>query len=83
MLGSLLFLVALVGAAVISPRDVQCPGYKVSNVKESDNSLTADLSLAGKACNTYGTDLQSLKLLVEHQTGMPLTLLLNIADKVR
>ena len=72
MLRSLLLLAPLAGAAVIGSRqDTQhCPGYKASNVQQSANSLTADLALAGKACNTYGTDLENLKLLVEYQTGM-------------
>lgn len=70
MLGSLLLLAPLVGAAAIAPRDVQCPGYKASNVKEDHNSLTADLELAGKPCNTFGEDLKNLRLLVEYQTGM-------------
>lgn len=69
MLGSLLLLAPLVGAAVIGPRDPACPGYKASNVKESHNSLTADLELAGKPCNTFGEDLKNLRLLVEYQTG--------------
>jgi alpha-glucosidase len=30
--------------------------------------LTAQLSLAGAACNVYGTDVESLSLLVEYQT---------------
>jgi hypothetical protein len=46
-----------------------CPGYAVSNVVQSRGSITADLSLAGPACNVYGTDLDQLKLLVEYQTG--------------
>lgn len=45
-----------------------CPGYTASNVVEGDGKLTADLSLAGTACNIYGTDLKDLKLLVEYQT---------------
>lgn len=69
MLGSLLLLAPLVGAAVLGPRDTKCPGYKASNVKENHNSLTADLVLAGKPCNTFGDDLKNLKLLVEYQTG--------------
>lgn len=71
MLRSLLLLAPLVGAAVIGVRDNshECPGYKATNIKESRNSLTADLTLAGKPCNTYGTDLKNLKLLVEYQTG--------------
>lgn len=71
MLGSLLLCASLAGAAVIGSRadTQQCPGYKASNVQQTDRSLTADLTLAGKPCNTYGTDLQNLKLLVEYQTG--------------
>jgi alpha-glucosidase len=70
MLGSLLFL-PLVGAAVIGSRGVNqnCPGYKATRVHERGNTLTADLTLAGEPCNSYGTDLKDLKLLVEYQTG--------------
>jgi hypothetical protein len=46
-----------------------CPGYKASNVKTTSSSLTADLSLAGKACNVYGTDLTDLTLSVVYETG--------------
>lgn len=46
-----------------------CPGYEATNVKTTSTGLTADLSLAGVACNVYGTDLTSLTLTVEHQTG--------------
>ncbi len=45
-----------------------CPGYKGSNVKYSDTGLTALLTLAGPACNIYGTDIESLSLKVEYQT---------------
>ncbi|KAF2166997.1 glycoside hydrolase family 31 protein [Zasmidium cellare ATCC 36951] len=44
-----------------------CPGYKGSNVKESDGGVTADLTLAGPACNTYGNDIHDLLLQVEYQ----------------
>ncbi|MCJ1439463.1 hypothetical protein MMC27_008857 [Xylographa pallens] len=47
-----------------------CPGYIASNVVKSTSSLAADLQLAGKACNAYGTDLEDLKLLVEYQTDL-------------
>lgn len=72
MLGSLFVLVPLVGAAAIRSEASHhdCPGYKASNVKKDTNSLTADLTLAGSPCNSYGTDLRDLKLLVEYQTGM-------------
>lgn len=46
-----------------------CPGYKASNVRKSANGLTAQLSLAGAACNAYGTDLTALTLTVEYQSS--------------
>ncbi|KFY80117.1 hypothetical protein V499_01006 [Pseudogymnoascus sp. VKM F-103] len=46
----------------------KCPGYKASNVKVGKSSITADLTLAGKACNVYGDDLKSLTLEVEYQS---------------
>lgn len=47
-----------------------CPGYKASNVQQTDSSVTADLTLAGTACNIYGKDLTDLKFLAEYQTGI-------------
>jgi alpha-glucosidase len=46
-----------------------CPGYTASNVVSTESSLTADLTLAGDACNAYSEDIKDLKLLVEYQTG--------------
>ncbi|ORY19588.1 glycosyl hydrolases family 31-domain-containing protein [Clohesyomyces aquaticus] len=46
----------------------QCPGYAVSNTQDDGSRFTADLSLAGSACNVYGEDLTDLKLEVEYQT---------------
>lgn len=43
-----------------------CPGYKASNVQESDRGLTATLTLAGEACNAYGTDVDSLDLSIDY-----------------
>ncbi|KAF2966620.1 hypothetical protein GQX73_g6984 [Xylaria multiplex] len=63
------FLFLAAASAVLSASIDDCPGYTASNVVESDGKLTADLSLAGTACNIYGTDLSDLKLLVEYQTG--------------
>ena len=45
-----------------------CPGYSASNVQYSGTGVTADLALAGPACNVYGTDIESLSLTVEYQT---------------
>lgn len=47
-----------------------CPGYAATNIVTTATGLTADLNLAGPACNAYGYDLGALKLLVEYQTGM-------------
>lgn len=46
-----------------------CPGYTASNVQKSSTGITADLTLAGEPCNTYGQDLKDLTLTVEYQTG--------------
>lgn len=46
-----------------------CPGYQASNVKTSATGLTAELKLAGAPCNTYGTDLEKLRLEVMYETG--------------
>ncbi|KAI8629829.1 glycoside hydrolase family 31 protein [Xylariaceae sp. FL1651] len=50
----------------VNPQSV-CPGYKASNVAETPLGYTADLVLAGDACNVYGTDIEALTLLVEYQ----------------
>jgi hypothetical protein len=74
MLGSSLVgfgLLAGVCSAALLPRSDlnRCPGYKASNVKTSATGLTADLKLAGPPCNTYGTDLEKLRLQVTYETG--------------
>lgn len=47
----------------------KCPGYRASNVRTTSSTLTADLNLAGPACNVYGTDLTHLTLSVTYETG--------------
>ncbi|OTA57514.1 glycoside hydrolase family 31 protein [Hypoxylon sp. EC38] len=56
----------IVDPEAINPQST-CPGYKASNVNISSNGLTADLTLAGDACNVYGTDIEALRLVVEYQ----------------
>jgi hypothetical protein len=46
------------------------PGYRASNVVETVTGLTADLTLAGPACNVLGRDIQELKLSVNYETGI-------------
>jgi alpha-glucosidase len=68
----LLGLAAPVLSSAILPRQASnstCPGYAASNVVNDGSRLTADLTLAGPACNLYGPDLMDLKLEVEYQTG--------------
>ncbi|KAK4209186.1 glycosyl hydrolases family 31-domain-containing protein [Rhypophila decipiens] len=84
MVQSQLLAFALLSAgfvsAAIPSRDVQvansssssalakCPGYKASKVKTTATGLTAELTLAGKPCNVYGTDLKELVLQVTYET---------------
>lgn len=59
----------------IAPRQASssldsCPGYTASSVvTNGDQIVSADLTLAGAACNAYGTDLTDLTLTVEYQTS--------------
>lgn len=48
---------------------ITCPGYRASNIKTTTANITADLKLAGPACNVYGTDLLDLKLEVTYETS--------------
>lgn len=71
-----LFASAVTAAANIVPRDAPsddllaaCPGYAASNVQTTATSLSADLTLAGPACNVYGDDLQDLTLEVTYETA--------------
>lgn len=56
----------VVDPEAINPQSV-CPGYRAFNVKSTSNGFTADLTLAGDACNVYGNDIESLSLIVEYQ----------------
>lgn len=71
-------LIAATGRAfvIVVPRQATfCPGYSISNVQSGNTGLTADLSLAGPACNSFGSDIPSLKLMVNYDTGMNFFLL--------
>lgn len=85
-------LVPGVAAAAVLKRDspdydklADCPGYAASNVKTTGNGLTAELKLAGPACNTYGTDLEELTLSVTYESGSSdpaISLHMTVADFV-
>lgn len=75
----------LTSAAAIFHRDgaatdplAACPGYNASNVRVTPTGVTADLTLAGAACNVYGTDLPNLILQVTYQTGKSERLILDL-----
>lgn len=67
-------LVAAASARAIASRQTNdtcvSSGYSASNVQQSGTGLSADLSLAGPACNSYGKDIESLRLTVTYDTGM-------------
>lgn len=46
-----------------------CPGYSASDIVNTDTGLTAKLTLAGPACNVYGTDIHNLRLAVNYDSG--------------
>ena len=63
-------LVVLAQAARVDPKVLDaCPGYKAQNVHSLGPKLTADLVLAGKACDVFGKDIQKLKLEVTYETS--------------
>jgi alpha-glucosidase len=60
----------LLGGTAASAATVEsCPGYKATNVHTSGSKLSADLVLAGKACNVYSPDVKKLTLEVQYETG--------------
>ncbi|KXX75580.1 Alpha-glucosidase [Madurella mycetomatis] len=56
----------IIDPEAVDPQTV-CPGYIASNVYDMESSVTADLTLAGPACNVYGNDVEHLTLSIEYQ----------------
>lgn len=46
-----------------------CPGYKATHVVTNGPALSAELTLAGEACNVYGPDVEKLTLDVTYETS--------------
>lgn len=69
-------LILIFGACLVQGQQ-SCPGYTASNVQQSGTGLTADLTLAGDACNVYGLDLPNLTLTVEYQSGQSIGMVMN------
>jgi alpha-glucosidase len=47
-----------------------CPGYRASGIAQNATGFTANLTLAGAACNVYGRDVENLKLSVNFDHSM-------------
>ena len=60
-----------------------CPGYLASNVVRNAYGFNAILKLAGSACNVYGTDIQTLNLAVQYQSGNRLSVNIQPSNIVR
>ncbi|KAH9900330.1 glycosyl hydrolases family 31-domain-containing protein [Epithele typhae] len=45
-----------------------CPGYTLSDLEETDDGVSARLTLAGSACNAFGHDVANLTLRVTYET---------------
>lgn len=52
----------------INAQDV-CPGYRALGIDRYPLGFTARLTLAGQACNAYGTDIDMLNLSVQYQSA--------------
>lgn len=46
----------------------ESPGYDARNVQVTGTGLTADLALAGPATNSYGNDIENLRVVVNYDT---------------
>jgi hypothetical protein len=66
----------------VNAQDV-CPGYKASQLKETDGGISAVLTLAGTPCNVYGNDVDVLNLKVEYQSKDRLAVNISPAYLVR
>ncbi|KAJ7896486.1 glycosyl hydrolases family 31-domain-containing protein [Mycena leptocephala] len=45
-----------------------CPGYSLHSLSQKKNGLIAKLTLAGPACNAFGTDIADLTIRVTYET---------------
>lgn len=66
----------------VNAQDV-CPGYKASQLQETDGGISAVLTLAGAPCNVYGNDVDVLNLKVEYQSKDRLAVNISPAYLVR
>lgn len=55
-----------------------CPGYTLSDLKNSKYGLTAKLTLAGTPCNAFGSDIADLTIQVTYETSTRRVLFLSL-----
>lgn len=48
--------------------DNSTSGYTLDSLKETESGLTAQLNLAGDACNAFGNDIANLTIQVTYET---------------
>ncbi|OAX37681.1 hypothetical protein K503DRAFT_219980 [Rhizopogon vinicolor AM-OR11-026] len=58
----------LTSNATYSMNVTGCPGYTLGSLQESVIGLTAQLSLAGPACNAFGLDISDLTIEITYQS---------------
>lgn len=51
-----------------APDSQACPGYKASNLVNTTQGFTADLTIAGTNCQAFGNDIADLTLEVSYQS---------------
>ncbi len=47
---------------------ISTSGYTLDSLKETETGLTAQLNLAGDACNAFGNDIANLTIQVTYET---------------
>jgi alpha-glucosidase len=56
-------------APTLSADVSQCPGYELTDLRETQTGLTARLALSGTACNAFGQDVEDLTIQVTYETN--------------
>ncbi|KAK7677820.1 hypothetical protein QCA50_019132 [Cerrena zonata] len=60
--------VSQLDATTFSLNVSSCPGYTLTGLKETETSLSAELTFAGPACNAFGRDISNLTLEVTYES---------------
>ncbi|CAL1703163.1 unnamed protein product [Somion occarium] len=81
---TVLSLLGVAYATITDPSVLDaCPGYKATHVNVGGAKLTANLELAGTACNVFGPDINKLKLEVTYETKTRIHVKISDASSAR